>query len=232
MDDHAHGHVHAHDEAAHLDLDVDRPAVDRTMEEARALAAFRENGPAANQERVAELIRELLFHLGRDPDNDPGIADTPKRVAKFWRQFLDYEPGKITTAFAKGADVDQMVVVSCRDLWSLCEHHLLPFKFDVHIAYIARKNVLGLSKLGRIAKMHSRQLQLQERVVQGIAAEVQKMADTPDVAVMAEGLHTCMAMRGIEMDHTMRSTSIHGIFGSGDARREFYSLIQRSSSSY
>lgn len=173
--------------------------------------------------RVEEIIRELLLAIGENPDRE-GLKKTPARVARFWSEFINFQPGNHTTTF-ESVRVDQMVVVTGMRIWSLCEHHLLPFYCDVSIGYITNDKVLGLSKFGRIAKMHAHRLQIQERLVDDIAQNVISIACTDNVAVIAQGEHLCMTMRGIEMPATMVSSSIHGSFKQPEVRAEFLSLI-------
>lgn len=151
-----------------------------------------------NVPRLERLGRELLEAVGEDPDRE-GLRDTPRRFAAWWGEFLGYDPGNTDTTF-ESVKTDQMVVVRGLRIWSLCEHHLLPFWCDVSIGYIARDRILGLSKFGRIAKGYGRRLQVQERLVDQIAAHVESVVQSPDVAVLARGKHLCMAMRGVEMD--------------------------------
>ena len=118
-----------------------------------------------DQAAIGAATRALLRAIGEDPDR-PGLADTPDRVARWWAEFIDYEPGNATTTF-DSVQVDQMVAVSGVRVWSLCEHHLLPFWADLTIAYIARDEVVGLSKLARMAHNAAHRLQLQSRWQRG-----------------------------------------------------------------
>jgi GTP cyclohydrolase I len=180
-----------------------------------------ENGKV-DRARIAELTTELLKAIGEDPTRS-GLVDTPRRVADFWGAFIDYDAGRTDTAF-ETTGTDQMVVVSGLRVWSLCEHHLLPFWCDVSIGYIARDKVLGLSKFARIAKARAHGLQIQEGLVEQIAADVRAKTGTDDVAVVASGEHLCMTMRGAETPHRMISSSIHGLFKTAETRAEFMSL--------
>jgi GTP cyclohydrolase I len=178
-----------------------------------------------DKQKVEELTAQLLVAIGDDP-NRPGIVDTPRRVAKWWAEFLDYEPGKVSTAF-ESITADQMVVVSGMRVYSLCEHHLLPFWCDVSIGYIADGQVLGLSKFARIAHKHAHKLQLQEQLVHQIAEEVSAMTGSRHVAVYAEGQHLCMLMRGIKTEGTMKSSVTLGWFRERpEVRAEFFSMIK------
>lgn len=175
-------------------------------------------------DRLQWLGRELLIAIGENPDR-PGIKETPRRWASWWREFIEYEPGKINTVF-ESVTTDQMVVVSGMKVWSLCEHHLLPFWCDVSVAYIATENVLGLSKFARIAHKFAHRLQIQEQLVHQVADEIQRVTGSADVAVLGKGEHLCMTMRGIQTPATMTSSVMRGAFyDNPSARHEFLSLI-------
>ena len=178
---------------------------------------------AVDHERVKEITRELLIALGEDPDRE-GLLDTPRRVADFWREFMDYDPGKLDTTFS-AISHNQMVAVTGMRVWSLCEHHLLPFWCDVSVAYISGDKVLGLSKFARIAHKHAHNLSLQEKLVADIANELIEKLGTEDVAVMAKGEHLCMTMRGIQTPHRMVSSALHGQFHKPEQRAEFLQLV-------
>lgn len=176
--------------------------------------------------KVEALGRELLLALGEDPDEER-IKDTPARWARMWRDFIEHHPGTLSTSFATNG-TDQMVVVSGMKVWSFCEHHLLPFWATVSIGYIPRDRVLGLSKFGRIAHEAAHRLQIQERMVQEIATRVQELAGTEDVAVLAQGEHLCMTMRGVRTPSLMTSSVMEGVFRHvPEARAEFFSIARR-----
>lgn len=174
-------------------------------------------------DKVKSLVRELLAALGDNPDRE-GLVETPRRIASFWREFIEYEPGKLDTTFA-AVKHNQMVAVTGMKVWSMCEHHMLPFWCEISIAYIADKKVLGLSKFARIAHKHAHKLTLQEQVVADIANELKDILDTEDVAVMAKGEHLCMTMRGIRTPHRMISSALSGHFLKPKARSEFLALV-------
>ena len=122
---------------------------------------------------------------------------------------------------------NQMVIVSGMRVWSLCEHHLLPFWADISIGYIAKDKVLGLSKFARIAHKYAHRPQIQEQMVQQIADEIQEVTGSEDIAVVASGVHLCMVMRGIRTEGTMTSSIMRGAFFYNEsARREFLDLIK------
>ncbi|MFG2913118.1 GTP cyclohydrolase I [Kitasatospora sp. NPDC048298] len=147
--------------------------------------------------RVEVLTRELLIALGEDPDRD-GLKDTPRRFAAWWGEFLDHAPGRLDTSFAHEGQYDGFVLLTGIGAWSVCEHHLLPFRLDVSIAYVPGTTVLGLSKLVRHLEAHTHALQLQERITHDVAHDLAKAAGSDDVAVFTTGEHLCMSMRGVK----------------------------------
>lgn len=156
---------------------------------------------------------------------DEAIRETPRRFAKMWQEFWNYKPGKIDTVFTTN-QVDQMVVVSGMKVWSMCEHHLLPFWVEYSIGYIPQGHILGLSKFARIAHMHAHKLQTQERLTGAIADEIESLTGTADVAVVGKGEHLCMTMRGIQTPALMKTSDLRGVFRDEDsARAEFFQLI-------
>jgi GTP cyclohydrolase I len=173
--------------------------------------------------KIKSLVTELLEALGEDPSRE-GLQETPRRIANFWREFIDYEPGKIDTTFS-AVKHNQMVCVTGMRVWSMCEHHMLPFWCDVAIAYIADDKVLGLSKFARIAHKHAHKLTLQEQLVSDISSELKVILGTEDVAVMAKGEHLCMTMRGIRTPHRMISSALDGQFHKAEQRTEFLRLV-------
>ncbi|MFZ4504542.1 MAG: GTP cyclohydrolase I [Methylovulum sp.] len=179
-----------------------------------------------NREKVAALIEELLREIGEDPTRE-GLLETPRRVAKFWDEFINYDAGKITTCF-ESIKTDQLIMLSGIRVYSLCEHHLLPFWCDISIGYLADTKVIGISKIARIAQKHAHKLQLQERLVDQIAEEMREITGSENIAVIGSGVHTCMTMRGIRINGTMTSSSMHGEFRENDAlRAEFLSLSKQ-----
>lgn len=180
---------------------------------------------------VVAATRALLTAIGEDVTRE-GIVDTPTRVAKAWSEFLSAKSASLSTTFGTtfGTNVsDQMVVVSGMRMWSMCEHHLLPFWCDVTVGYIPREHLLGLSKFARIAQTYAGRLQLQERLVSQIAEHVQEVTGTPDVAVIAQGEHLCMTMRGAKTDARMTSSILLGQFkASASCRAEFLALAMQN----
>jgi GTP cyclohydrolase I len=174
---------------------------------------------------LEDLCRTLITELGDDPDR-PGLIDTPARWARWWREFANYDPGTIDTVFSHDT-LDQMVAVSGIRVWSLCEHHLLPFWCDIAIGYLPNGHVLGLSKFARVAHEVAHRLQVQERLVHDIATTLQTLTGSEDVAVVGRGEHLCMTMRGIRTPATMTTSVMLGRFRQNDATRaEFFELIR------
>ncbi|PRX48921.1 GTP cyclohydrolase I [Nonomuraea fuscirosea] len=164
-------------------------------------------GSPVNTPLVAGLIRELLIALGEDPQRE-GLLDTPARVASWWRSFLSPDPSAMATRFADTHASDQLVVVGGLNVWSLCEHHLLPMQLDAHVGYLTDGTVLGLSKFGRIAQRYAGRLQMQERFTRQLADEVATAVGSHDVAVTVHGVHLCMSMRGVRME-SARTSTVH-----------------------
>ncbi|MFB6840744.1 GTP cyclohydrolase I [Streptomyces sp. NPDC056361] len=177
------------------------------------------------EDPLEDLARLLLKEIGEDPSRD-GLRDTPARYARWWREFTEYDPGTIDTVF-ETASSGQLVMVSGIEVWSLCEHHLLPFNCSLTIAYRAADRLLGLSKFARIAHHQAHRLQVQERLVADIAADVARITGTEDVAVIGTGEHLCMTMRGIKTSARMTSSSLHGAFAEeGLLRSELLTHLQ------
>jgi GTP cyclohydrolase IA len=170
-----------------------------------------------NASAMQDLVRQILAGLGENPDRE-GLLATPRRVEKSLK-FL-------TSGYA----VDKMVIVKDIDFYSLCEHHLLPFFGKCHVAYLPRTKVIGLSKIPRIVDAFSRRLQVQERLTNEIAGTIQEAIDPLGVAVVMEGTHLCMAMRGVEKQHSAAVTSaMLGTFrDDARTRSEFLTLIRRT----
>ncbi len=176
---------------------------------------------------IEVAVRMILEALGEDVSR-PSIRETPARVARFYQEFIGWEAGRIDTTFAEEQVADQMVTVSDILIWSMCEHHMLPFSTKVSIGYIARGRLIGLSKLPRIAHAVGHKLQTQENIAEQIADLVSRIAGTPDVAVLcSDGQHTCAVMRGIRTECSMNNSVLRGAFRRHEVRDEFYTLINR-----
>ncbi|MEU2232589.1 GTP cyclohydrolase I [Streptomyces vietnamensis] len=175
--------------------------------------------PRVDRERVADLCRQLLEAVGEDPERE-GLQGTPQRFARWWTEFLDHAPGRTDTVFEEDlpAGTDRVVIVRGIVAWSLCEHHLMPMRLELTIGYRPCGSVLGLSKFARIVDAHVHRLQLQERIVDGVAADVAKATGSADVGVVADGAHLCMSMRGVRQDQARTlSHSLSGAFADGGA---------------
>jgi GTP cyclohydrolase I len=180
-------------------------------------------------EKIADLTRKLLEEIGEDPKRE-GLVKTPSRVAKSWKFFsngYNQNLDDIINNAIFSEDGKDMVVVRDVEFFSLCEHHLLPFFGKTHVAYIPNGRVIGLSKVPRIIDMFSRRLQVQERLTRQIAETVKDVLDPIGVAVIMEGQHMCMQMRGVEKQNSLATTSsMLGKFReSARTRSEFLSII-------
>ncbi|MCX5103644.1 GTP cyclohydrolase I [Streptomyces sp. NBC_00439] len=175
--------------------------------------------PRVDVEQVAGLYRQLLLAVGEDPERE-GLRGTPERVARWWQEFIDHDPGRTDTVFQEelSAGTDRIVIGRGIVAWSLCEHHLIPMRLELTIGYRPCGSVLGLSKFARIVSAHTHRLQLQERIVDGVAADVAKATGSADVGVVADGEHLCMSMRGVRQDQARTlSHNFSGAFASGGA---------------
>ncbi len=189
--------------------------------------------PKRETASIASLMEEALRQLGEDPGR-PGLRRTPERVEKALR-YLTSGYGQDLSRIVNGAlfsvKYDEMVIVKDIEFFSLCEHHLLPFFGKIHVAYLPRQRVLGLSKIPRIVDMYARRLQLQERLTQEIAQSIQDVLDPLGVGVVCEARHFCMMMRGVEKQHSGAVTSaMLGAFRNRkETRDEFLSLVRQNS---
>ena len=177
-----------------------------------------------------DLMREMLIRLGENPDRE-GLVRTPERVHKAY-EFLTKGYAEDPEAMLKKAlftvTYDEMVIVKDVEMFSLCEHHMLPFFGKVHVAYIPNGKVIGLSKIPRLIEIFSRRLQIQERLTTQIAETIQKTIEPQGVGVVIEARHLCMMMRGVEKQHSAAVTSsMLGCFrDEQETRTEFLSLIR------
>jgi GTP cyclohydrolase I len=178
---------------------------------------------------LEELSRELLVRLGEDPTRE-GLLRTPERFAKAYKYLTKgygEDPVEVLNGALFSVDYDEMVIVKDIEMFSLCEHHLLPFFGKVHIAYIPKGRVIGLSKLPRLVEVFARRLQVQERLTVEIAESVQNAIKPLGVGVVIEARHLCMMMRGVEKQHSAAVTSsMIGAFRAQQTRQEFLSLIR------
>ena len=188
---------------------------------------------AAPDDPLRPLIRQLLEDVGEDPTRE-GLVATPDRVAKSLRFLLSgYEQNvdEVVNGACFSEAYEEMVVVKDIEVYSLCEHHLLPFYGRAHVAYLPRGKVLGLSKIPRVVDVFARRLQVQERLTTQIADALQEVLGAYGVAVVIDAMHLCMIMRGVQKQHSSAVTSaITGVFRSDEkTRSEFLSLIGRQS---
>lgn len=176
-----------------------------------------------------ELVREMLARIGEDPNRE-GLLQTPARVAKamdYLTRGYNQTPQQVLNDALFTVDYDEMVIVKDIEMFSMCEHHMLPFYGKVHIAYIPNGKVIGLSKLPRLVEIFARRLQVQERLTTQIAEGVQDLVQPQGVGVIVEARHLCMMMRGVEKQHSSAVTSaMLGVFRDLDTRTEFLSLIR------
>ena len=179
---------------------------------------------------MQELIRGLLAALGEDPSRE-GLLDTPKRVEKALRFLTSGYTADVDTVLNNAlftVDYNEMVIVKDIDFYSLCEHHLLPFFGKCHVAYIPSNKVIGLSKIPRLVEVFSRRLQVQERLTNQIADTILEKIAPRGVAVVMEGTHLCMSMRGVEKQNSFAVTSaMLGAFrDNARTRMEFLELMK------
>lgn len=181
---------------------------------------------------LADNIKVLLREIGENPERE-GLLKTPERVAKsldFLTNGYDINPSELLTSAMFAEEYSQMVLVKDIELYSLCEHHMLPFFGKAHVAYIPSGHIVGLSKIPRIVDVFARRLQVQERLTDEIKDCLQNTLNPKGVAVVIEAQHLCMQMRGVQKQHSSTTTSaFSGIFMSDEkTRTEFMNLIKNS----
>jgi GTP cyclohydrolase I len=182
---------------------------------------------------LAPEVREILAKLGEDPGRD-GLRRTPERVdqaLKFLTSGYRADVRKVVNGALYEVQYDEMVVVKDIEFFSLCEHHLLPFFGKIHVAYLPKSKVVGLSKIPRIVDVFARRLQIQERLTQQVARTIQEIVDPVGVGVICEARHFCMMMRGVEKQHSGAMTSaMLGLFRERKKTRdEFLALVNHRS---
>lgn len=187
-----------------------------------------ENHNPEKVKRLSELYREVLELLGEDANRE-GLLETPVRVAKAM-QFLTHgyniDPVKIIESAKFREDYREMVIVNDIEIYSLCEHHLVPFIGKAHVAYIPDKYITGLSKIARVVEAYARRLQVQERLTTQIKEAIDKTLKPLGVAVVIEAQHLCMIMRGVQKQNSVSTTSdFTGAFERDKTRQEFINLI-------
>lgn len=182
-----------------------------------------------NQKRIATLVRQLLVELGEDPRRE-GLRATPGRVARSY-EFLTsgyrQTPSRVLNRAVFESHTNNMIIVRDIEVYSLCEHHLLPFYGRCHVGYVAQERVVGVSKIARIVDCFSRRLQVQERLTEQVAEAMMETAHAEGVGVVMECRHLCMMMRGVQKQNSVMTTS--SVLGSfrrnGATRSEFLNLI-------
>ena len=189
---------------------------------------------SAGEESIAALMRRIIELLGEDPNRE-GLKNTPERFEKamrFLTKGYGQDPEKVLNGAMFNVCYDQMVVVKDIEMYSLCEHHMLPFFGKCHVAYLPNKKVVGLSKIPRLVNLYSRRLQIQERLTNQIAQAIEKAIAPLGVGVVIEARHMCMVMRGVEKQNSTATTSaMLGAFRENkQTRDEFLSLIHTGKS--
>jgi len=179
---------------------------------------------------MKDAVRAILEHIGEDPDRE-GLVDTPERVHNAYHYLTRgyrMDPAEVIGRAMFREDYNEMVVVRDIDFYSLCEHHLLPFYGRAHVAYVPNGRVVGLSKIPRLVDVFARRLQVQERMTQQIAQTLLEQLQPQGVAVVLEGFHMCMAMRGVEKQNAWMTTSaMRGIFEENPKTREEFLVLIR-----
>jgi GTP cyclohydrolase I len=196
-----------------------QPAVVRKAPVSKGLSGF----------STEDLYTELITRLGEDPGRD-GLIKTPQRTEQamtYLTKGYREDAEKILRGALFDVDYDEMVIVRDIEVFSLCEHHMLPFFGKVHVAYIPNGKVIGLSKIPRLVEVFARRLQVQERLTRQIADSIQEAIEPQGVGVVVEARHLCMMMRGVEKQHSSTVTSaMVGVFHQQNTRAEFLSLVQ------
>ena len=183
-------------------------------------------------ERVEHLVREVLVEIGEDPERE-GLVRTPHRIAaalSFLTSGYRADAEDVLNSAVFTQEINNMVIVRDIELYSLCEHHMLPFFGRCHIGYVAKGKVLGVSKLARLVDMYTRRLQIQERLTEQIAHAIMDAVHPRGVGVIIEAQHLCMMMRGVQKQNSMMTTSsvLGSMRDSAATRSEFLALIDRA----
>jgi GTP cyclohydrolase I len=196
--------------------------------------AKQDEATALQNASFEELVREMLTRIGEDPARE-GLISTPQRVVKSMQHLTrgyTQQPSDVLNGALFTVDYDEMVIVKDIEMFSLCEHHMLPFFGKVHIAYIPNGKVIGLSKLPRLVEVFARRLQVQERLTTQLAEAIQETIQPQGVGVVVEARHLCMMMRGVEKQHSAAVTSaMLGVFRQHETRNEFLSLLRQKTPS-
>ncbi len=191
--------------------------------------SLNKNDGLTQDEVGQKLIRFLLAHIGEDPDRE-GLKDTPRRVIKSYKELFGgygMDAKKILGTTFESNGYDQMVICKDIEMFSTCEHHMIPFHGKVHIGYVPGERVVGLSKLARLVEVFARRLQIQEKLTQQIADTLVEVLKPKGVIVVIRAKHMCMCARGINKQHSeMVTSAFKGAFEEGSARAEFLELIK------
>lgn len=174
-----------------------------------ATPAWTTDADGFDRQSVHDLVRQLLEQFGEDPDRE-GLAETPRRVAEMYGELTSgyrRDPYELIGDAVFNVDYDSMVVVKDIEFYSLCEHHVVPFYGHVHVGYIPEGRVIGASKIPRVIDHFARRLQLQERMTEQVAQFLEEAIEPRGLGVVAEGIHLCMAMRGVQKQDTRMVTS-------------------------
>ena len=188
------------------------------------------NKKKVDLKKIAGLVRQLLIELGEDPDRE-GLVKTPMRVAQsltFLTSGMSQAPKQLLNQAIFHTSLNHMIILRDIEVYSMCEHHLLPFYGRCHVGYIAQGKVLGVSKIARIVNCFARRLQIQEQLTDQVAHAIMEASDAEGVGVVMECRHLCMMMRGVEKQNSCMSTSaLLGSFREDPAvRQEFLNLIK------
>jgi GTP cyclohydrolase I len=210
--------------------------MNRKLKSKDFLATFELNFPPVNGEQIEAAIEDILVAVGEDPQRE-GLMNTPQRVARAYEEMLEgyrTDPVALLNNALFDVEYDDMVIVKDIEFASLCEHHMLPFVGHVHVAYIPNGKVIGLSKIPRIVDMFAQRLQVQERMTRQIAEFINEVINPVGVGVVAEGVHMCSMIRGVEKhDASMTTSAMLGTFREkSKTRSEFLSHLNRSRNSH
>jgi GTP cyclohydrolase I len=194
------------------------------------MSAILKNIEQYREDPIASHVQAIVSNLGEDPAR-PGLRDTPKRFAKAMRALTsgyEADPASVVGNGIFPAEGDGVVLVRDVEFYSLCEHHLLPFFGRVHVAYLPGERIIGLSKIPRLVDLYARRFQVQERLTEQVADAVVELLNPKGVVVIAQAQHLCMAMRGVEKQHSQTATrALRGLYATeSQARQEILSMLK------
>lgn len=214
---------------AQVHRDTVKPSPNGMLEQIKR-EAIKEDLRAMNQEAGRTLVEGILYAVGEDPRRE-GLRDTPSRVVRSWATLFggySMSPKEILHRSFNSENYDQMIVLKDIELYSTCEHHMLPFYGKAHVAYLPGDNVVGLSKLARLVECFARRLQIQERLTQDIANSLMEHTGARGCGVMIEAQHMCMVARGVNKQNSVMVTSaLRGSFIEEKIKDEFFGLVRR-----